>query len=349
MTTPCGCTTPTPDTPVPANCNPIPPYAEPVIPDASPCCMACVFDDLEANWVKPVGEATGILPVCDVTRFRDDQCVAVVGTNGKGGVYKIEAVLTDSIQVVTHGGATYDIGGAGTVQGGRLYLLPVCPLTQAALITNIESAIPSEFTLAVHASSDSAHGFSLEVVSGQIKLVYDQAAFESQVVAYLQTLGVTLFKPVANTASLTLFNMPSPDALANTTGTIDVAADFGVTVPSGATHVRLLIDFAVMAGHNNGGAAAGDCSQMIGYLQFAGTSQFTLTRLSESIFPTVQSTEGASLRDGASRSQVALDLPMTGGEVDWAFTHTLYHAIGSTDGGNDADASARILGFLIAF
>ena len=74
MTTPCGCTTPTPDTPVPANCNPIPPYAEPVIPETV-CCMACVFDDLEANWVKPVGEATGILPVCDVTRFREDQCV----------------------------------------------------------------------------------------------------------------------------------------------------------------------------------------------------------------------------------------------------------------------------------
>ena len=142
MTTPCGCTTPTPDTPVPANCNPIPPYAEPVIPDAA-CCMACVFDDLEANWVKPVGEATGILPVCDVTRFREDQCVAVVGTNGLGGVYKVDAVLTDSIQVVIHDGTTYDIGGAGTVQGGRLYLLPTCPLTQETLIELIDSAIPS--------------------------------------------------------------------------------------------------------------------------------------------------------------------------------------------------------------
>ena len=141
MTTPCGCTTPTPDTPVPANCNPIPPYAEPVIPDDA-CCMACVFDDLEANWVKPVGEATGILPVCDVTRFREDQCVAVVGTNGKGGVYKVDAVLTDSIQVVIHDGTTYDIGGAGTVQGGRLYLLPTCPLTQSEVISLISGSIP---------------------------------------------------------------------------------------------------------------------------------------------------------------------------------------------------------------
>lgn len=343
----CGCNKTEPVVvPTPALCAPVC-YDEPVTTPA-PCCLGCVYEDLDSNWVKPSGEATGILPVCDATKFRQGQCVAVLGTNGLGGVYSIDSVGTDSIEVLIHDGDTFDIGGAGTIQGGRIYLLPVCPTTQQGLIDIVAPSIPPAFTLAIGPTSDSTHGFSLGIDgTGKLILVYSQINFEAQVATYLHTLGVSLFKPIANTTSLTLFNMPSPDALANTTGTIDVAADFGVTVPSAATHVRLLVDFAVMAGHNNGSASAGDCSQMIGYLQFAGTSQFTLTRLSESIFPTVQSTQGASLRDGASRSQVVLDLPMTGGEVDWAFTHTLYHAIGSTDGGNDADAYARILGFLI--
>jgi hypothetical protein len=340
----CGCTDTNPATPLPPNCNAIPAYEEPTVPDAV-CCMACVFDDMEANWVKPVGEATAILPVCDATRFREDQCVAVIGTNGLGGVYKVDAVLSDSIQVVIHGGTTYDIGGAGTVQGGRLYLLPVCPLSQESLIELIGEAIPSEFTLAVHSSSDTTHGFSLAVDSGKIKLVYSQVNFEAQIATYLNTLGVTLFKPVTNIVKLDLFNMPNPDPLANTTGTIDVAADFGVVVPANATHVRLRVHFEVMAG-NSVGAVAGDESHIVANLGFNGSSQFAIEQYSQNVTPAVNSTEGFALRN-ASWTHINMDLPLTAGQVTWSFTHTLYPTTGKAAAGNDADAYVRLLGFLI--
>lgn len=347
MSTDCGCTPPAdPVVPTPEICNPVT-YDDPVA-TPEPCCLGCVFDELAAAWTKPAGEATNFVPVCDPTRYRVDQCVFIAGTNGLGGVYHIETIGETSIEVSIHDGATFDVGGVGNVIAGRVYLLPVCPTTQQGLINIIAPSIPPAFTLAIGPTSDSTHGFSLGIDgTGKLVLVYSQVNFEAQVATYLSALGIVLFKPVVNTTTKTLFNMPSPDALANTTGTIDVAADFGVTVPASATHARLLVDFAVMSGHNNGSATPGDCSQMIGYLEFAGTPQFTLTRLSESIYPAVQSIEGASLRDGASRSQVVLDIPMTNGEIDWAFTHILYHAIGSTDGGNDADAYARLLGFLI--
>lgn len=337
----CNQTTPPPAATTPANCNPIPAYVETAI--LEPCCMACVFDDMVANWVKPVGEATGLLPVCDVTRFRQGQCVTVLGTNGLGGTYHVEAVLTDSIEVSIHDGDTYDVGGAGTVQGGRIYLLPTCPLTQAELISVISSAIPSEFVLAIGATSDTNHGYSLALDGdGKIILVYSQVNFEAQVISYLQTLGVTLFKPVTNTTWVMLF-----DSEAAASGTLDIATDFAVTIPPNATHVRLLVDFFVMAGHDNGAATPGDCSQMIGSLEFAGSSQFQLNRASESIYPAVQSIEGASLRDNGSRAEVAIDIPMTAGMVAWEYTRTLYHAIGSSDAGNDAEGSVRLLGFLI--
>ena len=341
----CGCTTPTPDTPVPANCNPIPPYAEPVIPDAA-CCMACVFDDLEANWVKPVGEATGILPVCDVTRFREDQCVAVVGTNGKGGVYKVDAVLTDSIQVIIHDGTTYDIGGAGTVQGGRVYLLPVCPLTQAALITNIESAIPSEFTLAVHASSDSTHGFSLAVDTGQIKLVYNQTNFEAQVATALTNLGVSYPQMELTDTPITLVDTGDMTTSPfNASGTIDFAADFSTTVPAGATHAIIRVMNRLSASdvdpRTTGADAEAECT-----LEFA-------TNAATAVHNASNNTE-ASDDVGPNRGHVnVVDtlryVPLTAGETAWTFAATAYPTPAGANDGADTSVQVWLVGWLIAF
>ena len=341
MTTPCGCTTPTPDTPVPANCNPIPPYAEPVIPDAA-CCMACVFDDLEANWVKPVGSATGILPVCDVTRFREDQCVAVVGTNGKGGVYKVDAVLTDSIQVVIHDGTTYDIGGAGTVQGGRLYLLPTCPLTQEALIELIDSAIPSEFTLAVHASSDSTHGFSLAVDTGQIKLVYNQTNFEAQVATALTNLGVTYFQPELTDTELILEASGTLNTSPYTSGgTIDYAADFSTTVPAGATHALLRVKFRLSAYEST----AGEDAESTGEIEFEANA-------ATAVHNTAQHT-GASNAVGVNQGHVnTVDVlryvPIDAGESDWTFDATAFPTPGGVNTTADALIHVYLVGWLIA-
>jgi hypothetical protein len=222
----CGCTDTNPATPLPPNCNAIPAYVEPTEPETT-CCMACVFDDMTSNWVKPVGEATALLPVCDVTRFRQNQCVFVLGTNGLGGVYHVDALLDDEIQVSIHDGTTFDVGGPGTVQGGRVYLLPLCPLTQEELADLVSEAIPDGYQLAVTEDSDTGHGFSLLVVDNEMKLVYDQGDFEEQVSAALSNLGVTTTKmeltdtPITLVASGDMDTSPYSDS-----GSINFASAF---------------------------------------------------------------------------------------------------------------------------
>lgn len=337
----CGCTDTNPATPLPPNCNAIPAYEEPTVPDAV-CCMACVFDDMEANWVKPVGEATAIIPVCDATRFRDDQCVAVVGTNGLGGVYKVDAVLSDSIQVVIHGGTTYDIGGAGTVQGGRLYLLPVCPLTQAELISQVSSAIPSEFVLAVHASSDTTHGFSLTVDSGKIKLVYSQVNFEAQVATALTNLGLTYFQPeltdtpVILEATGTMNTSPY-----SSSGTLDYAADFGTVIPAGATHALLRVKFRLSAYEST----AGEDAESTGEIEFEGNA-------ATAVHNTAQHT-GASNAVGVNQGHVnTVDalryVPIDAGESDWTFNATAFPTPGGVNTTADALIHVFLVGWLIA-
>lgn len=342
MSTPCGCTDTNPATPIPPNCNAIPPYEEPTVPDAA-CCMACVFDDLANNWVKPVGSATAIIPVCDASRFRDDQCVAVIGTNGLGGVYKVDAVLSDSIQVVIHDGTTYDIGGAGTVQGGRVYLLPVCPLSQAALIETIDSAIPSEFTLAVHASSDSTHGFSLAVDTGQIKLVYNQTNFETQVATALTNLGVTSFLPELTDTELILEATGTLNTSPYTSGgTIDYAADFSTTVPAGATHALLRVKFRLSAYEST----TGEDAEATGEIEFEANA-------ATAVHNTAQHT-GASNAVGVNQGHVnTVDalrfVPIDAGESDWTFNATAFPTPGGVNTTADALIHVYLVGWLIAF
>lgn len=327
--------------PTPAVCAPVC-YDEPVV-TPEPCCLGCVYEDLDSNWVKPSGEAAGILPVCDATKFRQGQCVAVLGTNGLGGVYSIDSVGTDSIEVLIHDGDTFDIGGAGTIQGGRVYLLPVCPTTQQGLIDIVAPSIPPAFTLAIGPTSDSTHGFSLGIDgTGKLILVYSQTNFDSSVADALANLGVTWFVPVTNNVRVVLF---STEAAAS--GTLDVATAFSVSVPPNATHVRLMVDFFLMAGHDVPNAVAGDCSVMEGYLGFTGSSQFTLARGSESIYPAVISTEPANRRDLASWSQAIMDIPMTGGQIDWEYSRTIFPPVGRASAGHDAEGAVRLHGFLI--
>lgn len=341
----CGCIESTPAATAPPNCSPIPAYVDPPTTETEPCCLACVYDELTVEWTKPEEETEIPLPVCDSSRYMQGQCVFVLGTNGLGGTYSITAILDDAITVEPHDGANFDVGGPGNVVGGRVFLLPSCPLTQQALIDIVSPEFPDDFVLEVHASSDTTHGFSLSVVDGKIKLVYNQTNFEAQVLSYLQNLGVTFFKPVVNTVKLDLFNMPNPDPLANATGTIDVATDFGVVVPANATHVRLRVHFEVMAG-NSVGAVAGDESHIVASLGFNGSPQFAIEQYSQNVTPAVNSTEGFALRN-ASWTHVNMDIPLTAGQVTWSFTHTLYPTTGKAAAGNDADAYVRLLGFLI--
>lgn len=337
----CGCTDTNPATPLPPNCNAIPAYAEPVAPETS-CCMACVFDDLAANWVKPVGEASALLPVCDVTRFRQGQCVAVIGTNGLGGVYHIDAILTDEIEVTIHDGATYDIGGAGTVQGGRVYLLPVCPLSQAALIETIDSAIPSEFTLAVHASSDSTHGFSLAVDTGQIKLVYNQTNFEAQVATALTNLGVTSFLPELTDTELILEAAGTLNTSPYTSGgTIDYATDFSTTVPAGATHALLRVRFRLASWESTAGQDA-ECD---GTLEFEGNA-------ATAVHNTAQHT-GATNAVGPANGHVnTVDVlryvPIDTGTSDWTLNIEAYPTPTGVNDSADAAIQVYLVGWLIA-
>lgn len=338
----CGCTDTNPATPVPPNCNAIPAYAPPATP-ATTCCMACVFDDLEANWVKPVGEATALLPVCDVTRFREDQCVAVVGTNGKGGVYKVEAVLTGEIELSIYAGTTYDIGGAGTVQGGRVYLLPVCPLTQAQVISLISGSIPSAYTLAVHSSSDTTHGFSLAVVSNQIKLVYDQTNFEAQVETALENIGVTYFKPELTDTELILEATGTLNTSPYTSGgTIDYATDFSTTVPAGATHALLRVKFRLSAYEST----AGEDAESTGTVEFEANA-------ATAVHNTAQHT-GASNAVGVNQGHVnTVDVlrfvPIDAGESDWTFNATAFPTPGGVNTTADALIHVYLVGWLIAF
>ena len=337
----CGCTDTNPATPLPPNCNAIPAYAEPATPETT-CCMACVFDDLEANWTKPVGEATALLPVCDVTRFREDQCVAVVGTNGLGGVYKVEAVLTGELELSIYDGATYDIGGAGTVQGGRVYLLPVCPLSQEALIEAIDEAIPSEFTLAVHASSDTTHGFSLEVVSGQMKLVYNQTNFEAQVETALGNLGVTSFLPELTDTELILEATGTLNTSPYTSGgTIDYATDFSTTVPAGATHALLRVKFRLSAYEST----TGEDAESTGEIEFEANA-------ATAVHNTAQHT-GASNAVGVNQGHVnTVDVlrwvPIDAGESDWTLNVTAFPTPVGVNTTADALVHVFLVGWLIA-
>lgn len=342
----CGCTDTNPATPLPPNCNAIPVYAEPVAPDTSPCCMACVFDDLEANWVKPVGEATALLPVCDVTRFRADQCVAVVGTNGKGGVYKIEAVLTDEIELSIYDGTTYDIGGAGTVLGGRVYLLPVCPLTQAQVISLISGSIPSAYTLAVHSSSDTTHGFSLAVVSNQIKLVYSQANFETQVATALTNLGVSYPQMELTDTPITL--VASGDMTTspfNASGSIDFATDFSTNVPAGATHAIIRVMNRLSASdvdpRTTGADAEAECN-----LEFASNAATAVKNTSNN---TEASNNELPNRGHVNTVDTLRYVPLTAGEVAWTFAATASPTPAGANDGADAIVDVYLVGWLIAF
>ena len=340
MSTDCGCNPPTdPEVPTPEICNPVT-YDEPAA-TPEPCCMACVFDDMAENWVKPVGNATALLPVCDVTRFRQGQCVAVIGTNGFGGVYHIESVLTGEIEVSIHDGDTFDIGGAGTVQGGRVYLLPVCPMTQADLISLIEDAIPSEFVLAVDAGSDTAHGFALSVVGGKMSLTYNQTNFEAQVAVALGNLGITYFKPeltdteVILEATGTLNTSPYTSS-----GTIDYAADFGTTIPAGATHALLRVKFRLSAFESTTGQDA----------ESAGTVEFE-ANAATAVHNTAQHT-GASNAVGVNAGHVnTVDalrfVPIDAGESDWTLNVTAYPTPVGVSDSADALVHVFLVGWLI--
>lgn len=339
----CGCTNTTPAVPLPPNCNAIPVYAEPATPEAS-CCMACVFDDMADNWVKPVGEASALLPVCDVTRFRQGQCVAVIGTNGLGGVYHIDAILTDEIQVTIHDGATFDIGGAGTVQGGRVYLLPVCPLAQSELISLIEGAIPSEFVLAIGATSDTTHGFNLALDgNGDLILQYNQTNFEAQVATALTNIGVTYFKPELTDTELILEATGTLNTSPySSSGTIDYAADFSTVVPTGATHALLRVKFRLSAYEST----AGEDAEATGEIEFEANA-------ATAVHNTAQHT-GASNAVGVNQGHVnTVDVlrfvPIDAGESDWTFNATAFPTPGGVNTTADALIHVYLVGWLIAF
>lgn len=341
MSTDCGCTPPAdPVVPTPEICNPVT-YDEPTA-TPEPCCLGCVFDELAAPWTKPSGEATNFVPVCDPTRYRVDQCVFIAGANGKGGVYHVTAVGEDNIEVSIHDGTTYDIGGAGNVIAGRVYPLPLCPMTAQDLIDIVSTAFPDEFVLAVHSTSDTTHGFALSVVSGQIKLIFNQTNFEAAVADALSNMGLTTFQPELTDTPITLVNTgvlnTSPF---NSSGTIDFAADFSTAVPAGATHALLRIKHRLSSYEGTTGRDA----EATADLEFAGNA-------ATAVHNVVQHT-GASNAVGPNQGHVnCVDVlryvPITAGEVAWTQTVTAYPTPVGTADSADVWVTAFLVGWIIA-
>lgn len=338
----CGCNNSTPAATAPPNCSPIPAYVDPPTTETEPCCLACVYDELTAAWTKPAEEASAPLPVCDSSRYMQGQCVFVLGSNGLGGTYSITALLDGAIEVTPHDGANFDVGGPGNVVGGRVFLLPSCPLTPQQLIDIVSPEFPDDFVLEVHASSDTTHGFSLTVDGGKIKLVYNQPNFEAQVATALTNMGLTYFKPELTDTELVLEAAgtlnTSPYA---SSGTIDYAADFGTTIPAGATHALLRVKFRLSAYENTAGQDA----------ESTGTVEFE-ANAATAVHNTAQHT-GASNAVGVNQGHVnTVDVlryvPIDAGETDWTLNVTAYPTPSGVNDTADALVHVYLVGWLIA-
>lgn len=338
----CGCNNSTPAATAPPNCSPIPAYVDPPTTETEPCCLACVYDELTVEWTKPEEETEIPLPVCDSSRYMQGQCVFVLGTNGLGGTYSITAILDDAITVEPHDGANFDVGGPGNVVGGRVFLLPSCPLTQQALIDIVSPEFPDDFVLEVHASSDTTHGFSLSVVDGKIKLVYNQTNFEAQVATALGNLGVTYFQPELTDTPLILEATGTLNTSPyQSTGTIDYATDFGTSVPAGATHALMRVKFRLSAYEST----AGEDAESTGTIEFEGNA-------ATAVHNTAQHT-GASNAVGVNQGHVnTVDVlrlvPIDAGESDWVLDVTAYPTPAGVNDSADALVHVYLVGWLIA-
>lgn len=140
MSTDCGCNPPTdPEVPTPEICNPVT-YDEPAA-TPEPCCLGCYYEDMLTSWLKPsVEDEDTLLAVCDSSRFMVGQCISVLGSNGLGGVYKITALLDGAVSVDPFEPDLYDVGGPGTVSGGRIIPMAACPLTAEAITALVTPA-----------------------------------------------------------------------------------------------------------------------------------------------------------------------------------------------------------------